>query len=55
MNYLYRFLIVGIAGASVYNASWAATVVERCNDFQQLETVTLTQNHARMESEDSDF
>lgn len=55
MNYLYRSLIVGIAGANVCHASWAATVVERCNDFQQLETVTMTKDHARMASDDSDF
>jgi hypothetical protein len=55
MNYLYRFLIVGIAGASVCSASWAATVVERCNGFQQVETVTITQDNARMNGHNPKF
>ncbi|RKZ82246.1 MAG: hypothetical protein DRR19_21020 [Candidatus Parabeggiatoa sp. nov. 1] len=49
------FLILGIAGASVCNASWAATVVKRCNDFQQVETVTITRDNARMAGHNPNF
>lgn len=55
MNYVYRWLIVGIASASVCGASWAATIVERHDIGKKEQKIILDGSHIRINEYDANY
>ncbi|MDM8557453.1 hypothetical protein [Candidatus Parabeggiatoa sp. HSG14] len=50
MNYLHRWIIVGIISVGICGTSWAATVVERRDTQGNKQKLTMNEQQARLES-----
>ena len=55
MNYLHRWIIVGIAGASVCGASWAATIVERRDIDGKEQKLIMDKQHVRINEHELNY